>query len=382
MRRNGQKWVTDSLVASLGFDLVFPDAYIGWLEQGMRLQDYRRTMSRVRTTAMMPKAWRATAEDLVEKAQESEKRGHSETALEFYHRAAFAYAKAFWADKSEATHAALRETYGKAATYAPYDVTRVEIPFEGHTIFGVLHVPRGVAEPVPCVLFVPGMDMVKEEYPGLQDNRFIKRNMACLSIDGPGQGESWLHGLTVDADNYARAGVAVIDFIEARPELDGKKVGIFGCSMGSYWAPTIAAADKRVMAVAGAMGCFMSKERIFNLAPPDFRRNFMMMSGVHDDAEFDEMASRMTLSRFADDITCPILLAQGEFDQLCTLADAQELFEMLRAPKELWVFENELHALGRQRGEMFSWVADWLRDKMNGNVDPDLAEEVWISSPD
>lgn len=382
MRRSGQKWVTDSLVASLGFDFVFPDAYVGWIEQGMRLQDYRRTMARVRSTEMLSKAWTRTAEDLVTKAQDSEKQGHTETSLEFYHRASFAYAKAFWADKSAGTHSRLREAYSKAMSYTPYQVSRVEIPFEGGTIFGVLHVPDGTKGPVPCVIFVPGMDMVKEEYPNLQENRFIKRNMACLSIDGPGQGESWLHGLHVDADNYAHAGSAVIDFIGTRPELDGNRIAVFGCSMGSYWAPAIAANDSRVKAVAAAMGCFLSKDTIFNVAPPNFRQNFMIMSGVHDDDAFDEMASHMTLARFADRIKCPILLAHGEFDQLCPLSDARALFEMLQAPKELWVFENEMHALGRQRGEMFAWTADWLRDKVNGNFEQDLAKEVWIREPD
>lgn len=382
MRRSGQKWVTDSLVASLGFDFVFPDAYIGWIEQGMQLQDYRRTMARVRSTDMLPKAWKATGSDLVAKAETAAKLGHAATALEFFHRAAFCYGKAFWGDKHEQTHALMRDAYGNAMGFVTNPVRRVEIAFADKTVYGVLHLPSAVTEPVPCVLFVPGMDMVKEEYPNLRENRFIKRGMACLSIDGPGQGESWLHGLYVDPDNYAAAGSAAIDFIEKQPELDATRVGVFGCSMGSYWAPTIAARDERVKAVAAAMGCFMQKQTIFNVAPPNFRHNFMQMSNVLDDDEFDRMTERMTLARFADDLTCPVLLAHGEFDQLCPLTDARELFDSLHCPKELWVFENELHGLGRQRGEMFSWVADWLLDKVNGRYDPKLAEEVWIPAPD
>jgi dipeptidyl aminopeptidase/acylaminoacyl peptidase len=382
MRRSGQRWVTDNLVASLGFDLVFPDAYIGWLEQGMRLQDYRRTMARVRSTEMICKAWTRTAGDLFGKGVAAEERGHPETALEFYHRSAFAYCKAFWAGKTEAVHERLREAYARAAALAAHPVRRVEIPFGEHTVYGVLHLPPGVVQPVPCILFVPGMDMVKEEYPNLQENRFVKRGMACLSIDGPGQGETWLKGLRVTPDNYAEAGSAALDFIERQPELDAGRVGVFGVSMGSYWAPTIAARDRRVRACAAAMGCFMQKHTIFDLAPPAFRQNFMAMSGIEDDDAFDRMAEQMTLARFAKDIRCPTLLAHGEFDQLCPLRDAREFFEMLECPKELWVFENEMHGLGRQRGEMFAWVADWLRDKVNGRYERDLAREVWIPEPD
>lgn len=380
MRRSGQRWVTDSLITSLGFDLVFPDAYIGWLEQGMRLQDYKRTMARVRSTEMLGKAWSVTAADLVGRAEGCEEKGHGESALEFYHRAAFAYGKAFWGNKSAETHERMREAYAKAMDLVSYTVRRVEIPFGEHTVYGVLHLPDG-AEPAPCVVFAPGMDMVKEEYPNLQENRFVKRGMACLSIDGPGQGETWLNGLHVTPDNYAEAGSAALDFLATEPAVDGERIGVFGCSMGSYWAPTIAARDPRVKACAAAMGCFLDKHIIFNLAPPAFRKNFMEMSGIHDDDAFDAMAERMTLARFAADIRCPTLLMHGEFDQLCPLSDARELMAMLGCPKELWVYENEFHPLGRQRGEMFAGAADWLRDRLTGDTAPDLDAEVWIPEP-
>jgi dipeptidyl aminopeptidase/acylaminoacyl peptidase len=381
MRRSGQKWVTDSLVASLGFDFVFPDAYIGWIDQGMGLQDYRRTMARVRSTEMLGKAWTLTGDDLVAKAADCEKRDHVESALEFYHRAAFAYGKAFWARKDGATHQRLKDAYSRALGYVDHPVRQVEIPFGEHTLHGVLHLPANLSEPAPCVLFVPGMDMVKEDYPNLRENRFVKRGLACLSIDGPGQGETWLHGLHVTPDNYAEAGSSAVSFLQDQPEIDGERIGVFGVSMGSYWAPTIAARDSRVKACATAMGCFLQKDTIFNLAPPNFRLNFMEMSGLHDDEEFDRMAERMTLARFAADIGCPTLLAHGEFDQLCPLDDARALFELLSCPKELWVFENEMHALGRQRGEMFAWIADWLRDKIDGRYEDDLAREVLVPEP-
>lgn len=378
MRRSGQTWIVDSQIATMGFDFVFPDASIGWLEHGMRFMDYHRTMARVRSTAMLGKAWSKTAEDLMGKAREAEGRGHTETALEFYHRAANAYCKAFWGNRTRAAHDQLKTTYAKVIEHADYEIRRVEIPFEDNVLHGLLHLPPSADATAQTVIFVPGMDMVKEDYPNVQSNRFIKRGMACLAIDGPGQGETWLDGLVVTPDNYAAAGSAAIDFIEQQPELDGERVGVFGQSMGSYWAPTIAARDHRVKAVAGAMGCFLDKRVIFNVAPPSFRQNFMVMAGIDDDDEFDRMAEQMTLERFAGDIRCPTLLAHGEFDQLCSLQDARDLMGMLNCPRELWIFENEFHALGRTRGDMFAWVADWMRDKIDGRFEPDLNREVWI----
>lgn len=377
MRRSGQKWISDTLIGSLGADLVFPDAHLGWIEQGMALQDYRRTMARVRSVAMLSKAWSGTGDVLAGQGEEAEARGHGETALEFFHRAAFCYAKSFWASKDPVAHERLRETYDRALAHAGGLARKVEFEYQGATVYGVLHLPPGDA-PAPCVIFIPGMDMVKEEYPNLRSNRFSQRGIACLSLDGPGQGETWLHGLNVDADNYAGVGSAAIDFLEAEGSVDPTALGVFGVSMGSYWAPTVAAADARVKACAAAMGCFLQKRTIFDLAPPSFRSNMMLMAGIDDDDEFDDLADQMTLERYADRLTCPTLLVHGEFDQLCPLEDARELFAMLHCPKELWVFENEFHALGRLRGEMFSWVADWLKDRLAGKPLEGDGCETWV----
>lgn len=382
MRRSGQKWISDSLIGTLGADLVFPDAYVGWIEQGMGLQDYRRTMARVRSVAMLPKAWARTAESLERDAAAAEAGGHGETALEFSHRAAFCYAKSFWASKDPAVHRRLQACFDRALSLSKGSARRVQLEFEGSTVYGVLHLPLDAVGPVPCVIFIPGMDMVKEEYPNLRDNRFSRRGLACLSLDGPGQGETWLQGLMVTADNYAAVGSAAIDLLEAEDAVDASRVGVFGVSMGSYWAPTVAAADKRVKACAAAMGCFLQKQTIFDVAPPSFRSNMMLMTGVTDDDAFDRLAAEMTLERYADQIACPTLLAHGEFDQLCPLDDARALFGMLQCPKELWIFENEFHGLGRMRGEMFSLVADWLRDRLvHEKPLADDGKETWIEEP-
>lgn len=368
MERVGQKWILDTMVAGQGFDAIFPDAYIGWLESGMKLQDYRRTMARVRSLEMLGKAWTITGDDLWQEAERAEARGRRATANELYHRAAFAYAKAFWQKKDTSSQRSLKETYAKVAATADYPIEQTEIPFGDTTVPAILHLPPNVSEPVPCVVFVPGMDMVKEEFPNVQNNIFVRRGIACLAIDGPGQGESLIRGLHVTLTNYQEACSAAADYIDAHPHLDAERVGIFGMSMGSYWAPSACAREPRFKGCVAALGCYLSKERIFKHAPPAFRHNYMTMSGISDDEEFDRMAEQMTLANYADKISCPVLLPHGEFDQLCTVDDALALFEMLRCPKELWIYEDEFHGIGRTRAEMLPQAADWLKDSITGRI--------------
>ena len=245
---------------------------------------------------------------------------------------------------------------------------RVEIPFEnGKTIPGILQTVPGVAK-APCVLVVPGMDTIKEYMPSPYHNHFRRRGMATLSIDGPGQGESNVRETWVTIDNFERAGSAAIDFLEKIPEVDASRIGGYGWSMGSYWVPRIAAHDPRLKAVVGAMGVYGQKDTIFQQSKPAYRANYMYMSNIHEEAAFDAMASQMTLLPIAEKIKCPMLFAMGEFDELCPLEDAEELFSLLRCPKELWVYENETHTFGSRLPDFYLQVADWLRDALDGKL--------------
>ena len=78
--------------------------------------------------------------------------------------------------------------------------------------------------------------------------------------------------IRVTLGNYEKAGKAFIDYLVKRPEVDAEKIGLFGISMGSYWAPRIAAYDHRVKAVAAATACFGQKNWIFNESSPRFKQ--------------------------------------------------------------------------------------------------------------
>ena len=49
---------------------------------------------------------------------------------------------------------------------------------------------------------------------------------------------------------------AVIDFVDKRPDLDPKRVGMWGVSLGGYYAPRAAAFDKRIRACIALGGPF------------------------------------------------------------------------------------------------------------------------------
>ncbi len=93
---------------------------------------------------------------------------------------------------------------------------RVEMPYEGKWLAGILRKPVGVERP-PVVAFACGLDSCKEETDAYEQP-FLARGMATLAFDGPGQGEGE-YDFAIRGD-YEVAVKAVIDFIETRRDLD------------------------------------------------------------------------------------------------------------------------------------------------------------------
>lgn len=381
--RLNQKWITEEFYKVHDVYAFRSTMFVEW---GFRPADVKRTTERIKVPGAVVKEWVKTAAQEEEFAREAEVEGHRESAAELYYRAALYYGPA--CGTIHANSPRKHELYGKMiACYEKFielfeeaPVERVEIPFEnGKTIPGILQTVPGV-ENAPCVLVVPGMDTIKEYMPSPYHNHFRRRGMATLSIDGPGQGESNVLENWVTLENFERAGSAAIDYLESRPEVDASRVGLYGWSMGSYWGPRVAAHDDRLKACVGAMGVYLQKDTIFKSGKPAYRANYMYMSNIHDEDEFDSMSDQMTLEPIAEKIGCPMLLAMGEFDELCPLEDAEQLFDLLKCPKELWVYENETHTLGSRLPDFYLAVADWLLDALNGKFGNGYAQKRFFNA--
>jgi hypothetical protein len=66
----------------------------------------------------------------------------------------------------------------------------------------------------------------------------------------------------------------------------------------------------------------------------------------------------------------PILVAQGEFDELCTPEVVEKIISKAKAPQELRIYENEFHPLGGVAVEAFEGAIDWIKDRLDGKPLP------------
>ena len=123
---------------------------------------------------------------------------------------------------------------------------RVEMPYQGRWLAGILRKPVGVDRP-PVVVMAMGLDSAKEEA-DCYEQHFLARRMATLSFDGPGQGEAE-YDFAIRGD-YEVAVAAVIDFIQTRRDLDCARIGLWGVSLGGYYYARAPAAFERGRAPA------------------------------------------------------------------------------------------------------------------------------------
>ncbi len=279
-------------------------------------------------------------------------------------------------------YAKCRECAERLYALMDYPIELVEIPFEGGSIPGVLYL-QGDNKPTPTVVFIPGMDNTKENYPNPLDNEMHMRGMNVLAIDGPGQGEALERGIYVNATNHVTAATAAFDFLAARNDVDAARIGLTGRSFGTFWAMRAAADEPRYAAVAGAIACYYwDRLTIFDEAPIRFKQVFMAMAGMEDEAAFDEMCEDFTLKDHAARIKCPVLMATGEFDPLNPLEDAEAVFEAVSGPKEMWIFEDEFHPIRAPKAlgghTTFHFLADWMRRALAGELAPNLNRRAYI----
>ena len=356
-RRDNQQWMLDLALNMRG-----------------RVQNFERddweTPTRAHNYRMLPKQWRLQAEHDERLARQAEEQGLKATACAHYDHAIEAYRMGqhpiFYDDNPVKIdlYARLSDMVDRRCKVAPYPVERVEVPFDNDTTIScLLHLLPGRPN-APCVIYVPGMDQTKEAFPKVTGNPFIARGMHILSMDGPGQGNSNMQKIRAVADNYERAGAAVISYLESRDEVIADKIGIYGVSMGSYWSLRLASYDHRPTALASGVACFNPNNTIFTHSSPRFKQQFMYMAGMEDEDEFDIMAENMTVKGYANKVQCPTLLVTGEFDPLCPLEDAIEVYQDITARKEMWVIEDQFHPLwgipNLGKLDCHHYVADWL----------------------
>lgn len=373
-RMREQEWLYDRLIRFGGPDFYWPmtEEVLGAV--GMDGSgDIKAVRASIRKFADITREMRRIAEKREALARAAESSGHRVTARQNYFTAACFYTMAqgpIHADDDPVNlqlSARKNACYERFIAHAAHRIEKVEIPFGTQSLPGYLHFPPGASGPVPCVVFLGGMDNFKELLVLQPSDKFLERGMAVLAFDGPGQNEARIaRKICCTESNFIDAGKAAIDFLLTRPGIDGDHIGITGISMGSFWLTQIAAHDPRYKAAAGFYVCHEpGQETLLNRAIPVFRDRYMWMAGYEDDAAFDEFAKKLTLAGLGPRITAPYLIVAGEDDDLSPIEYTHRLYDEIAGPKTLVVYRGEVHGV-TDNLDVRAFIADWMKDRFDG----------------
>jgi 2,6-dihydroxypseudooxynicotine hydrolase len=335
-----------------------------FIQNGVDYNDFVETTARVRTWDDWLAQWSRTADQAAELAQAAEAGGHRTTAGNAWLRAAVArhFGKFVWVVDQDLHAAATLRSVDElldAHRLLETRAERIEVPLDGAKVVANLRRPAGAPRP-PVVVLVPGLDSTKEEFFYLE-LAFLERGMATLSIDGAGQGEV---GLVLPIRHDYEACVSpMLDALAGRDDLDCARLGIFGVSLGGYYAARVAATESRIRALVALSGPY-NFGAIWESLPALTRAAFAAKAQATNDADARERARALDLADICERISVPALYATGRRDGLVPWEQTE------RAAKEtpgatFVLYEDGNHGCSNLTATARPALADWMRDRLD-----------------
>jgi dienelactone hydrolase len=345
-------------------DLVFSHMTPRYLATGVDPNDLQRLMRGIERWDDWCRMWCEEGARHESLAADAARLGRNVSASESNLRASiyFHYAKHLFAhDPAQylAAHRRMLACYQAGAIAADPPIERVAIPFAGATMVGNLRRPAGVARP-PVAIILPGLDACKEELHAWCD-AFLRRGVATLAIDGPGQGETAFQ-LPI-TNRWGQVIGAAIDVLEPRHDVDGYNVAVVGQSLGALYAPLAAAFEPRIKACVSNCGPF-DFGAVLPTMPAPSQETFRVRSHAKSHAEAREIARGLTLEGVAQRITCPLLIVYGAGDKMIPVSEGERLAHGASGPTELVVFEEGNHVCFNISYKFRPLTADWTAERL------------------
>jgi 2,6-dihydroxypseudooxynicotine hydrolase len=327
--------------------------------------DIQRVLAGVRDFNTWYSAWQAAGQESEQLAAEEQARGHSVSAADHLLRASMLYhfgqllARLGSEGKREGRQKRV-ELYRRAVGLLERPIEPIEIPFGGATLPGYLHLPRGVERP-GCLIMIDGADSVKEEYHNWA-SQFVRRGLAVVTFDGPGQGET-LGRLTMEPNRYGQAISAVVDFLERDGRVDPSRLAAWGSSMGGYLVGVAAAQEPRLKAAVSLGGFYDFRDYAHSWALGT-QINVQEDLGLASLAEARSyVREHLNLGKFAPEIACAFLVIHGALDDLVTTEEASLMAR--DAPRgELVVFPNGFHTCTNENYRLVPLMTGWVLDQL------------------
>jgi pimeloyl-ACP methyl ester carboxylesterase len=159
-------------------------------------------------------------------------------------------------------------------------------------------------------------------------------------------------------------GTAILDALIAQPGIDPDRIGVWGVSLGGYYAPRVASADARVRACIALCGPYCGD--LWDQLPQLTREAFTVRSGARDEQDAVRRARELTLDGRTSDLTRPLLIVAGRQDRIFPWQDAVRLRDRVPGPAELLLLEDGNHGCANVIYRHRPYSADWMARQLAG----------------
>ena len=330
--------------------------------------------------------WVKVADKLIGLAAEDEERGRAFSASTKLQRAALYL---FTAERMQghghpgraATFAKAQDSFNRAMTLGRENCERVEIALEDG-VMPALYTRAPGPGPHPVVVYCNGLDSCKELlWWSKLPHALARRGISTLCVDQPGTGETLRIGGLPATHESERWASKAVDWLEQQPDIDPKRIGMTGISLGGYYAPRAVAFEPRFAsgAVWGANHDWaeVQEKRLRREGEnpvPHYWAHVMWVFGAKDMDDFHEKAKGMTLDGVLDRIRVPFLVTHGEKDRQIALDYAHRSYDQLvNSPRrELKVFTDREGGVEHVGADNMAfgrdYIADWFADTLGGQT--------------
>jgi len=335
-----------------------------FVANGIDVNDFDDTVAKTTEWKDWGPNWLAVGEMHEALGREALKRGRDLSAAQAFQRASWCYhlGKFLWFEDLQA-HGELRDrsvsVYREALPHLDPPAERLEIPFEGRFIPANLRRPRAVSRP-PLVLIVPGLDSSKEELFAIEED-FLRRGLATLTMDGPGQSENSVHFAV--RPNWETVITPLLDQLaggELGVDLD--RVGLMGISMGAIYGPRAAAYERRLRALVALAGPYNLGD-CWEALNPLTKGGYIFYTKSADEAQAKRMAYTLNLEGVLGRVTQPMLVIHGAKDRLFPPAQAERIAREA-GNATLVMYPDGNHVCNNIAYKYRPLMADWLAERL------------------
>lgn len=330
--------------------------------------------------------WAAMGDKLIDLAAEDEAKGRAFSASNKLERAALYLLNAermqgHGHPGRQATYAKARETFDRSTALGKINRERVEVPLAKGTM-PALYTRAPGDGPHPVVVYCNGLDSCKELlYWSRLPEALARRGVSTLCVDQPGSGEALrLQNLPVDPHSESWASKAV-DWLEQQPDVDPRRIGMTGISLGGHFAPRAVAYEPRFAsgAVWGANHNWREVQdkrmkREGENPVPHYWAHVMWAFGAGDMDEFLEKSQGMNLNGHMDRIKVPFLVTHGAQDRQISASYADDLYgQLVNSPRrEKVIFTAREGGVEHVGADNMSYgrdcIADWFAETLGGHT--------------